>query len=284
MHFIAESFSRFTGNWGVQKNNYVKSGVVQVLSRLSYGATLSHMRRVNIPMGKETKNSAIRQINSSQIMFICPAETPEGASVGIVLNLSLLTRVSECFPTHLVKSVLDECEHLVLVRDMVLGQCTSYVKVMLNGIYIGITTRVHAFVREFKDLRDVGMLTYEVSINYDPDINQVNIYSDAGRVLRPVLPVKNGKLLISSEDGYKWDKLVDTGVIRYVDNNELYRKRGGCKCRRQDWTDCRHGRRSVHRRRGAPVASRRYAAGGHCRGGSSRAPRRTRTCRPRCGR
>jgi DNA-directed RNA polymerase II subunit RPB2 len=66
-----------TGTWSVSKNNYVRSGVSQVLSRLTYGATLSHLRRIMIPIGKEGKNAKIRQIHPSQIMYICPTETPK---------------------------------------------------------------------------------------------------------------------------------------------------------------------------------------------------------------
>jgi hypothetical protein len=63
-----------TGNWGVAKNNYIRTGVSQVLSRLSFGASLSHLRRITIPIGKEGKNAKIRQIHSSQFGFICPTE------------------------------------------------------------------------------------------------------------------------------------------------------------------------------------------------------------------
>jgi len=63
-----------TGSWSVSKTNYVRTGVSQVLSRLTYGATLSHLRRIVIPIGKEGKNAKIRQIHSSQIMYICPSE------------------------------------------------------------------------------------------------------------------------------------------------------------------------------------------------------------------
>ena len=69
---MRQSFS--TGNWGVQKNSYIRTGVSQVLNRLTYGASLSHLRRIAIPIGKEGKNVKIRQIHSSQIGFICPHE------------------------------------------------------------------------------------------------------------------------------------------------------------------------------------------------------------------
>ena len=66
-----------TGNWGVQKNNYIRTGVSQVLARMNYGSTLSHLRRCVIPIGKEGKNAKIRQTHPSQIMYLCPNETPK---------------------------------------------------------------------------------------------------------------------------------------------------------------------------------------------------------------
>jgi hypothetical protein len=67
-----------TGNWGFPKSSYIRTGVSQILNRLSYNATLSHLRRILIPIGKEGKNTKIRQVHPSQIGFICPHETPEG--------------------------------------------------------------------------------------------------------------------------------------------------------------------------------------------------------------
>ena len=66
------------GSWGVQKNNYIRTGVSQVLSRMTFSASLSHLRRIIIPIGKEGKNTKIRQTHSSQIMYVCNSETPEG--------------------------------------------------------------------------------------------------------------------------------------------------------------------------------------------------------------
>ena len=63
-----------TGNWGIQKNAYIRTGVSQILDRMTYCATLSHLRRVIIPTGKEGKNVAMRQIHSSSFGFICPCE------------------------------------------------------------------------------------------------------------------------------------------------------------------------------------------------------------------
>ena len=205
-----------TGNWGVPKNSYVRAGVAQILSRLSYGATLSNLRRVSIPVGKESKNAAIRQINPSQIMYICPVETPEGAPVGIVLNLSLLTRISDRTPTVLVKEVIELCENMSQI-----GECEKdRSKVFLNGILLGGTECTTELVEEIKELRRIKMLPWDVSISYEKVDNEVHICSDEGRLLRPVFKVDGEKILAEEKDGTNWDELVEKGFIEYIDNME----------------------------------------------------------------
>ena len=205
-----------TGNWGVPKNSYVRAGVAQILSRLSYGATLSNLRRVSIPVGKESKNAAIRQINPSQIMYICPVETPEGAPVGIVLNLSLLTRISDRTPTVLVKEVIELCENMSQI-----GECEKdRAKVFLNGILLGGTEYTSELVEELKELRRIKMLPWDVSISYEKVDNEVHVCSDEGRLLRPVFKVEDEKILAEEKDGTNWDELVEKGFIEYIDNME----------------------------------------------------------------
>ncbi len=65
-----------TGSWGVPKASYIKTGVSQILQRLSYSSTLSHLRRVAIQMGKDGKNvsAKVRQPHASQIFYIDPTE------------------------------------------------------------------------------------------------------------------------------------------------------------------------------------------------------------------
>jgi len=205
-----------TGNWGVPKNSYVRAGVAQILSRLSYGATLSNLRRVSIPVGKESKNAAIRQINPSQIMYICPVETPEGAPVGIVLNLSLLTRISNRTPTVLVKEVIELCENMSQI-----GECEKdRAKVFLNGILLGGTEYTSELIEELKELRRIKMLPWDVSISYEKVDNEVHVCSDEGRLLRPVFKVEDEKILAEEKDGTNWDELVEKGFIEYIDNME----------------------------------------------------------------
>jgi DNA-directed RNA polymerase beta subunit len=208
-----------TGKWGAQKNSYTRAGVSQVLCRLTYGATLSHLRRATIPIGKEGKNAKMRQIHPSQAMFLCPTETPEGAAVGIVLNFSLLTKISRRVPAVQVKSLVEAMESITLMDDFE-GE-NDKTKVFVNGFLMGMTDDAYAFVDEFKEFRKNRMLPSDVSVGYDDIDDEIHIFSDEGRMTRPVYVVKDQAITASPAAGTDWDQLVEKGHITYVDNMEV---------------------------------------------------------------
>ncbi len=65
-----------------------------MLNRLAYASTLSHLRRVNSPIGREGKLAKPRQLHNSLWGMMCPAETPEGQAVGLVKNLALMAYIT----------------------------------------------------------------------------------------------------------------------------------------------------------------------------------------------
>ena len=145
--------------------------------------------------------------------------TPEGQSIGIVLNLSLLTRISERIPTVLIKEIVENCDNLISIEDF--QSPNQEIKVFLNGILIGITKEPFDLVDELKYLRKIKLLPYDVSVSYDDMDEEIKIYSDDGRLLRPVFTVTNNKLNITEEDGTNWEELINKGLITYVDNSEI---------------------------------------------------------------
>ncbi len=100
-----------TGNWGTNMKTQQphKTGVSQVLSRLTFASTLSHLRRLNTPLQKQGKIAKPRYLHNTHWGMICPSETPEGQSVGLVKNLSLMAQVSVETDTSKLEQLLDEC-------------------------------------------------------------------------------------------------------------------------------------------------------------------------------
>ncbi|GIQ90859.1 DNA-directed RNA polymerase, subunit 2, partial [Kipferlia bialata] len=83
-----------TGNWTVNATDAPKTGVCQALIRITFASALSHLRKLNSPLAREGKDAAPRQLHNTQFGYLCPAETPEGHSCGLVKALSLLCRVT----------------------------------------------------------------------------------------------------------------------------------------------------------------------------------------------
>lgn len=124
-----------TGNWGIPKSSYIRTGVSQILSRLTYNAFLSHLRRILIPVGKEGKNTKIRQVHPSQIGFICPHETPEGHCLVADTPILLEDGVSMCDIVDLEKE-----DHRITTVDIHTGKPEStayhnYFRVMPESLY-----------------------------------------------------------------------------------------------------------------------------------------------------
>ena len=206
---IKQCFS--TGNWSIFKNTYVRTGVSQVLNRLTYSGMLSHLKRLVIPVGKEGKNTKIRQIHSSQYGFVCPSETPEGHSAGIVKNFSLLTIVTNNVNNDniedVIVSVINESE-------------TGDTKIIMNGLIMGHTNNYKVILKKLYEKRDNKIIPFSVSISYHNILDEIQIFSDFGRMLRPLFRVDN---MITNKDikNYSWDELVYMNKICYLDSNEI---------------------------------------------------------------
>jgi DNA-directed RNA polymerase II subunit RPB2 len=202
-----------TGNWGLQKNNYVKTGVSQIFSRLSYVASLSHLRRINMHIGKEVKNSELRQIHQSSIFYIDPAETPEGVCVGIVKNLALTSTISTFVCTVSVRHVIENLPNLT--RDI------NDVPILLNNVRIGHTKEPELVVQQLRSLRKKRTINYQVSISFNLSQRMIQVWSDRGRYLRPLFVVKSIQDKELLHKCKVWADFIEHDIIRFLDPNEL---------------------------------------------------------------
>jgi len=71
-----------------------RTGVSQRLDRSSYIKTISHLRSVLSPLTSTQEHFLARQIHPTEWGRLCPAETPEGSSIGLRKHLALLTEIT----------------------------------------------------------------------------------------------------------------------------------------------------------------------------------------------
>merc|ERR1740138_605058 len=125
-----------TGNWGQDKQgNSIRQGVSQVLNRLTFMATTSHLRRMNTPLERSGKMAKPRQLHNTHWGMICPAETPEGQAVGLVKNISLMCYVSLGSKQTIIEDFLDGWGVLDLMECSP-DHIKKFAKVFRNGIWV----------------------------------------------------------------------------------------------------------------------------------------------------
>ncbi len=230
-------FSLATGNWGEQaKAMEAKAGVSQVLNRYTYASTLSHLRRTNTPIGRDGKIAKPRQLHNTHWGMVCPAETPEGQACGLVKNLALMSYISVGSPASPVSLLLQQEQLLELQAYEGLPTAT---RVFLNGTWVGIHPNPSHIMDTLIRERRSGTIKEEVSIVRDIREKELRIYTDAGRVMRPLFVVDKATQTIgvTPEDvnrlrdtlddpdidemaSYGWSDLVRDGKIEYLDAEE----------------------------------------------------------------
>ena len=219
-----------TGDFGIKHTNSNKVGVAQVLKRLTYLDSLSHLRRVNTPIDKSGKLIPPRKLHSTSWGYICPAETPEGGSVGVVKNLSYMTHVTiPCCSAALYDYVAPFIQELSNISP---NELYSGVKVFINGCWRGNTTNPQELYVDLKLKKSKGIINIYTSIIFDIRRLEIRICDDAGRLTRPLLRVRDNCLLIEPQHirrldskELNWDDLltdcrIDEAVIEYVDPAE----------------------------------------------------------------
>ena len=239
-------YSLATGNWGEQKKAMSsRAGVSQVLNRYTYSSTLSHLRRTNTPIGRDGKIAKPRQLHNTHWGLVCPAETPEGQACGLVKNLSLMSCISVGTSSEPILYFLEEWG-MEPLEDYVPSNSPDSTRVFVNGVWVGTHREPAHLVDTMRNLRRRGDISPEVSIIRDIREKEFKIFTDAGRVYRPLFIVDDdaesetkGELKLKKENvhklinaeyddfgddpdslSYSWSSLVNDGIVEYVDAEE----------------------------------------------------------------
>ena len=186
-----------TGDFGIKQINTNKVGVAQVLSRLTYVSSLSHLRRINTPIDKSGKLVPPRRLHNSSWGYLCPSETPEGQSVGVVKNMSYMTHITiYSDSSSLYEYAKEFVDEMTETNYKTLYKGT---KVLINGLWVGNTTRPIEMYNNFKQKKYKSIINIYTSIVFDKVSNEIIICNDAGRLVRPLFKVNQNKLYITKE-------------------------------------------------------------------------------------
>ncbi len=99
--------------------------------------------------------------------------------------------------------------------------------VFYNGKFIGEVDKADLFIEALKEKRRVQEIPPELGIRYDKTGDVIFLIADVGRVLRPLIIIKEKKPKLNQdhinalkEGKLGWDDLINLGIIEYVDAAE----------------------------------------------------------------
>jgi len=215
-----------TGNWGRGR-----VGVTQLLDRTNYLSTISHLRRIQSPLSRTQPNFEARDLHATHFGRICPSETPEGSNCGLVKNLALSAIISVNVPSEeIIEKLYDlGAVHFSEAKEDVK---TGGSRVFVDGRLIGYYKDGAQLTDSLRELRRNSKIHPHVGISFHQSeqagaTKRIYINCNSGRVLRPLVIIKEGRSLLTSEHLEKiltklvsWHDLLRMGVIELIDANE----------------------------------------------------------------
>ena len=204
----------FKGNWGSEEHTK-RLGVVQGLNRLSYNAAISHLRKINLPLDASAKVVGPRLLHSSQWGIIDPVDTPDGGNVGLHKHMAISASITtNCSGKHIIKWLRSKGMRLLQESDPLYNG--TMIKTIVNGNWVGVISNPKEIIDQFKLERRLGMIPVFTSIQWDIPNNTINIYTDAGRLCRPIFYIENGVPSFANEailekiksGNFSWNQLI----------------------------------------------------------------------------
>ena len=144
---------------------------------------------------------------------------------GIVKNLAMLAGITVNMNTQIriISNYL--ADKIMTLETVNKKKMHSYVKVFLNGNWLGVTKEILKISEDLRNMRFRGEIEKPVGLVFDYKEKEYHIYTDGGRLVRPYLTVSDNKLNFKPDmldNVNTWDEFMAkyNNVVEYVDKEE----------------------------------------------------------------
>ncbi|GJN26265.1 hypothetical protein PR202_gb14186 [Eleusine coracana subsp. coracana] len=205
-----------TGSWcHPYKKNERCSGIVATLRRTNPLQMMSDLRKTRQRVAYAGKAGDARYPNPSYWGKLCFMSTPDGENCGLVKNLAVTAIVSSKVVQPLIESFIS-CG-MSKLDEIPCEEVTRMDKIFLNGNWVGSCTDPASFVLRLRCMRRSSLVDPQVEIKRDKHQKEVRVFSDAGRILRPLLVVENlSKIRKPKGRSYSFQELMQQEVVEFI--------------------------------------------------------------------
>tara|TARA_Y100000816_G_scaffold179238_1_gene129570 strand:- start:303 stop:4925 length:4623 start_codon:yes stop_codon:yes gene_type:complete len=221
---VEEGFKKaFKGNWGAQSHTK-REGVIQDLNILSFISALSHKRKLNLPMDSTAKVIAPRLLNSSQWGLIDPVDSPDGGNIGLHKHLAISAEISTDYSMYDLLEFLKYNFTIYALNESTIHDLKHMTKVFINGAWCGLIQDPRDSLFRLKIYKQNAIIPIQTSISWNIKDNVIEMYTDGGRLVRPIFVVNNEKPSYESKQfkemkDYTWTDLTCGFMPKKIEYN-----------------------------------------------------------------
>ena len=175
----------FKGNWGASEQTK-RVGLVQDLNRLSWFTFISHLRKIILPLDPTAKVVAPHLLHNSQWGIIDPLDTPDGGNIGLHKHMAISATISNAYSSYDIIRWIRYNLKLILLTECRPKHLSDYTKIFVNGNWIGVLEDPVNAVIKMRVYRRNGLIPIYTSILFNYKTNIIYIYTDSGRLTRPI--------------------------------------------------------------------------------------------------
>jgi len=204
-----------TGNFQAGKMG-TKTGISQVMNRLTFLSGISHLRRLSTPIEKTGKLIPPRKLHNSQYGFICPAETPEGHSVGVVKNLASTATITLPSSPHPVLRILYDEHGMKHLADTTSVEKHDLLHIFINGAWVGTLPggdHAHRSAKALTIAKRSGRIHPHTSIIYKANLQEIWINTEGGRLVRPLFVAETIRELLTTGSPLPWTTVASWNAL-----------------------------------------------------------------------
>ncbi len=210
----------------VNKINYKNRLSSQQLHHKNKLNVITTLRSIDTPNKSNSAKSSeraimLRQVHPTGTGYICGITSADtGAKVGMSKQLAVAANITASGSSEALKNIVREYE-LLISLDKILEDTTVITKhamhkVFVNGEWLGCVVEFAPFLNKYRAMRRNGELNMYTTVSHNILANEIHIWVDFGRLIRPLLVVYNNM----NEEGYthdkfrQWIKLTDEHIAQ----------------------------------------------------------------------
>ncbi len=212
----------------------------QQLHRKNQINVISALRNINTTNTSSAKQSEraneMRRVHSSTIGYVCCIQSADtGEKVGMQKQMAISTRISLGSSSEKLKEIVRMDELLIPLTEKLTNlmiYTKKLTKVFVNGYWIGCTADHSSFTSKYRNMRREGKIHYMTTITMDVRTNEIYLWVDIGRIVRPLIIVyqdekKGQHIKLTKEHIIKlsaglinYNTLLDEQIIEFISPEE----------------------------------------------------------------